>query len=253
MKPNILIFDIENTPLVSYNWGLYEQNTPKLLEEWYFLCFGYKWYGQKSVTVERLKDGKKSERELIVKLWNLFDKADIIVAHNGKSFDIKKANAKFIEYGLKPPSPYQIVDTKVEAKKYARFTSNKLDDLGELLKIGRKVKHEGIEMWHGCMNGEEKWWKLMLKYNKQDVVLLEKLYEILIPWMTQRKVTASKKKFCPYCGSLNTQKRGSGPYKGSMYHRHQCLSCVDHPVQFTKAGKGRSWFYGDKEKVQIQS
>ena len=28
------------------------------------------------------------------------------------------------------------------------------------------------------MNGDQKWWSLMKKYNKQDVLLLEKVYNI---------------------------------------------------------------------------
>ena len=73
------------------------------------LSFSYKWLGErKTISVGR---NNFSEEALVLRLRQLFDEADIVVAHNGNSFDIKMRNAKFIEFGLTPPSPYKSIDT----------------------------------------------------------------------------------------------------------------------------------------------
>lgn len=224
MQIKLLFFDIETTPLISYTWGTYDQTVIEVMEEWYLLCFSYKWQG-KSVKAEKLINGKKTERELVVKMWKLLDEADVVVAHNGRKFDVKKVNAKFLEYGLDVPSPYKIIDTLTEARKYFALTSNKLDSIGKYLGVGRKVKHPGFEMWKGCMENEDKWWKLMIKYNKQDVLLLEKVYQKLLPWITQPTALWSKVP-CPHCGSPETQNRGKATTGGGKTRkRHQCTDC----------------------------
>jgi hypothetical protein len=82
----------------------------------------------------------------------LFDETDVIVAHNGDRLDIKKSNAWFIAYGLKPPSPYITIDTLKIARKYFAFASNKLSDLSRFLKVGKMLEHTGIALWFDCMN-----------------------------------------------------------------------------------------------------
>ena len=46
-KPKILVYDLENSPLVSYTWGLYEQNVVGVQKDWYIMSFAYKWLGEK--------------------------------------------------------------------------------------------------------------------------------------------------------------------------------------------------------------
>lgn len=219
----VLLFDIETRPLLSYNWGVYEQDAIKVVEDWGLLCFSYKWLGKKKTYVETIES--QSEEKLVKKIHKLFDEADTIIAHNGNKFDIKKTNSKFLQYRLTPPSPYKKIDTLLVAKQNFKLTSNRLDDLGEYLHVGRKVKHPGFEMWKGCMENEDKWWKLMIKYNKQDVLLLEKVYQKLLPWITQPTALWSKVP-CPHCGSPETQNRGKATTGGGKTRkRHQCTDC----------------------------
>jgi hypothetical protein len=80
MKPNILLFDIETKPILSYTWGLYEQNVISVKEHSGILCFAYRWWGRK-IQVKGSTDckDKKSDKELIKNIWELFNKADIII------------------------------------------------------------------------------------------------------------------------------------------------------------------------------
>jgi len=230
----ILLFDIETAPNLAYVWGKYEQNVIDYQHEWYMLTFAYKWYGEKKVHGRALPDyrgykkGSMDDKKLVSELRDLFDEADIIVGHNGDQFDIKKSNARFLVHGLPPPSPYKTVDTKKVAKKYFNFNSNKLDDLGQHLGLGRKEKHEGFELWLGCMRGDPKSWAHMLKYNKQDVNLLESVYETMKPWMTNHPnlaAIAGKECACPNCEGGNLQRRGFNYTRTGKFQRYSCLDC----------------------------
>ena len=187
-KPTKILFaDIETSPLISYTWGIWEQNVIKKIKSGTILSVAYSWGGKTEV----LACDEMSERELLSKLWKLLDEADVVVAHNGDAFDVKKINTRFIIHRFRPPSPYITIDTKKEIKKVAAFDSNSLDNLGADLDEGRKIKHRGFDMWEGCMAGNKKDWRDMKRYNKQDVELLKRIYRRELPWMklSKKKMT----------------------------------------------------------------
>lgn len=224
--PNILIYDIETTPNLGYVWGKWQQDVIQFKSQWELLCFSYKWLGDKQVNVLGRDVG--SEKDLVLHLHEAFNLADVVIAHNGDQFDQKMMNAKFIEYGLNPPSPYKSIDTKKVAKRYFRFTSNKLDDIGDLLGVGRKLQTGGFELWLGCMQNDPKAWKKMKQYNKQDVVLLEQIYLKLRPWIDNHPSVAlidGEMHSCPKCGSDKLQSRGYRYTKVAKQRRYQCMNC----------------------------
>lgn len=234
MDKKILLFDIETAPNLGYTWSKYEQNVIEFERDWYMLCFAAKWLGSKKVTVVSLPDfklykkDKEDDKEVVKALWKLFDEAEVLIAHNGNRFDIKKANARFLSLGMEPPSPYQKIDTLTEARKYFKFDSNKLDDLGNYLGVGRKVETGGFSLWKGCMQGDMKSWRKMLRYNVQDVKLLEEVYLKLRPWMISHpnlNLLDNGLKLCPICGSPKVQKRGFSYTRVSTFQRWQCRSC----------------------------
>lgn len=246
-QTKILLFDIETMANLAWVWGKYEQNVIDYEMEWYMLCFAYKWLGESKTHVVGLPDfpsyrrDPENDKKLVLALWNLFNEADIIIAHNGDAFDIKKANARFIYHGLTPPAGYRTIDTKLIARKYFKFNSNKLDDLGALLGLGRKIDTGGFELWKGCALGDMKSWKKMMDYNKQDVVLLEKVYYKLRPWMTTHpnlNLTEGTLNCCPNCSSSRIQSRGTMVVgRVSIRRRYQCQDCG-------------SWSSGDLVKLE---
>ncbi|MCK5624953.1 ribonuclease H-like domain-containing protein [Candidatus Pacearchaeota archaeon] len=233
-KPKILIFDIETSPNLGYIWGKYEQNVIDFKDEWYMLCFAAKWLNNKKIITSKLSDyklykkDKQNDLEVIKELWKLLDEADVVIAHNGDQFDIKKSNARFIYHGLNSPSSYKSIDTKKVAKRYFNFNSNKLDDLGKYLNVGRKIKHEGFDLWLGCMNGDKKSWNKMIQYNKQDVLLLERVYKRFLGWIINHPnygLYQGEQFACPNCGSKNLIRRGFAYTKINTYQRWICKNC----------------------------
>ncbi len=232
--PKILLFDIETMANKAYVWGKYEQNVLSFDTHWYMLCFAYKWLDQKIPHIYALPDfkgykrDKLNDKKLCIKLWELFNQADIIIGHNSDSFDIKRANARFAYHKLKPPKPYKSVDTLKIARKYFKFESNKLDDLGDHFNLGRKVTHTGWDLWLGCaVRDEKKSWDKMKEYNKQDIRLLEKVYLELRPWMDNHpnhNLYADLINVCPVCGG-KLIRRGYRYTRVAKRQQFKCSKC----------------------------
>lgn len=228
----IALIDIETSPNLGWVWGKWEQNVIEFEQEWHLLSFSVKWLNKKGVKTYALPDYPGYERDpendkaLAKDLWEVFNEADIIIAHNGDKFDIKKSNTRFFEHKLGPPSPYKSIDTLKLARKYFAFNSNKLDDLCQKLGIGKKVKHMGFVLWKKCMLGDPESWKLMKRYNAQDVRLLEAVYLRLRGWHATHPNVALKGEgnyACPSCGSARTIKRGYSYIVAMRNQRYQCI------------------------------
>lgn len=246
MSAKILLIDIETAPILGYAWAKYDTSLIDIVESFYILSFAYKWLGTNEIIVRSLPDYKDykpggSDKALMQDLYKLLDEADIVVAHNGTSFDIKKINARLLVHGLPPPSTFKIVDTLRIARKHFKFDSNTLNDLGQLLGVGKKIAHVGWAMWRGCMSGDSQSWKTMREYNVQDVALLEEIYLLLRPWTAHPDVTLYGERpktelpGCPTCGSHKIQKRGIAVARTRRYQRLNCQDCG-------------TWFSGALEK-----
>lgn len=228
-KPKILYYDIETTPLISYTWDRYlDGPVIGVKQDWQLLCISWKWEGEKVQVKGRIDYKDKSDKTLTSLLWDLLNEADIVITHNGDSFDNKKAAAKFIEHGLIPPADYSSIDTCKAAKRFFKFSSNRLNELGVLLGLGKKVETGGFSLWLDCIAGIPKAWALMKKYNKQDVLLLEKVYKKLRPYITNHPNLAhisGKPSACPTCQSTNLQSNGVRRTKTLSYTRYRCMDC----------------------------
>src|SRR3990167_2871988 len=231
--PKILTFDIETTPIIAYSWGpKWETNLIEVIEWSKILSFSAKWLDGKQTTkgwpdYKSYKIGEKNDEEIVKEIWEFLNESDIIITQNGVDFDIKVANSRFIFYGLNPPSPYKVIDTKREAKKYLRLPSNSLDDIGSYFGLGRKEQHEGFPLWTACMAGDKGAWRKMLSYNRNDVILTEKLYLKLRPWLKTHPNISSLvfDHTCPKCGSASLESRGYYRSNTALYHKYLCKKC----------------------------
>ncbi len=230
----ILLFDIENSPIVMWAWGIHNDpshSTKFVKEDWYVMCWSAKWLNEKKMYSYALPDfdynhKKPCDKKILKKLWELLNEADIVIAHNGRKFDCRKANARFLIHGMKPPSPYKVIDTLTIARQMFMFTSNRLGDLGEYLKVGKKIDTGGFDLWKDCMEGDAKAWKKMVKYCKQDVLLLEKIYHKLKPYgRVPNMGVYENRPVCPTCGHPEIQYHGYGFTDALRYRRFQCSKC----------------------------
>lgn len=224
----ILLLDIETSPNTAHVWGLFQQNVSldQIVDSGYTLSWAAKWYGEKGVMFSSLHNDKPSV--MLKKIHKLIEEADVVVHYNGTKFDMPVLNKEFILAGMAPPSPVKQVDLLKTVRRQFRFTSNKLDYVSQSLGIGAKTQHKGHKLWVGCMEGDPACWKVMEKYNKQDVVLLEKLYDRLLPWIKGHPsygVYHERSFICPNCGSSDIQHRGYSYTGSGKYQRYQCNHC----------------------------
>lgn len=229
----IILFDIETSPLLGYAFGLYEQNILHVERDSFMMSFAYKELGVDGVVCKSLRDyplykrDKYNDKALVKELHEVLESADILIAHNGDSFDIKVANSRFIMNGLSPVSDKISIDTLKEARKKFRFASNKLTDLAQYAGIGQKLE-TGKGLWIDCIHGKKEAWEKMEEYNIQDVKLLEGIYLWLRPWMKKHpnmNVIAGTATKCPKCLSNRLMKYGRRYKDGGIFQRYKCNDC----------------------------
>lgn len=230
--PRILILDVETFPNVAYVWRFFKENigAKQVLEYSTLASFAYKWLGEDEVFYQDTHH--QSEKELVKRLLDVLDIADIVVAHNGAKFDLPTIQGRAMVLGHRPPSPYKIVDTLLVARYEFNFPANSLEHLAILLDVQKKGGHEkfpGFELWQECMRNNPEAWKEMKIYNKQDVETLEKVYLKMLPFMKRHPNVAVFQEadalLCPKCGSNHIQSRGYVTTNVFKYKKFQCQSC----------------------------
>ena len=208
-KTKILFYDIETSPSLSFVWGAgWGINIPydNIIETWKIICISYSWEG--SNKVERVewshKKGVRCDKQLVEDFIKVLNQADMIVAHNGDKFDIKKIRTRAAIHGLPMRPQYKSYDTLKKAKQHFKFDSNKLDSIAKILNVGAKLPHTGFQMWKDCFNGDKEAMRLMGEYCDMDIVVLKDVYYALKPYAhhnIHRGVIEGGAKFsCPLCG-----------------------------------------------------
>jgi RNase_H superfamily len=235
MVNKILVLDIETRPAVAYVWRTFKENIgyEQVLEPGGMICFAAKFVDDPEVHF--YSEWTHGHAEMVRKAHELISEADAVVTYNGDKFDLPKLQGEFLLDGLAPPPPVTSIDVIKHIRKMG-FLLNRLAFIGPLLRVGQKVKHEGFELWANVLKGDEKAQKKMEKYNIQDVVLLEKLYKKILPYIKNHPHLGKEARGCGACGSNKVQSRGHRRTKYFRIQRLQCTSCG-------------SWQDGTREKV----
>lgn len=232
MALRILHIDVETTPAQVYVWRLFDQNisVDQIIKPTSLLCFAAKWHGEPEIIFERSvnQEGPTFDR-MVRRAHALLSEADAVCHYNGQAFDIPRLNVEFLRLGLAPTPPIPQIDLKKVVQSKFAFVSSKLAFIGPELKIGAKVQHEGWPLWEGCMKGDAASWKKMTEYNKQDVRLLERLYNKLLPWIdghpNMNLYVDTNDPVCPNCASKNLHSRGLYRTSTTTYNKYHCNAC----------------------------
>ncbi len=228
----ILMLDIETTPALVYTWALFNQNisVDQIVTPTSLLCFTAKWAGEdKLIYKASVKQEGKGFNDMVRTAHKLLCEADAVCHFNGTSFDLPRLSQEFLRLGLPPPPTVPNIDLKKVVMSKFSMVSSKLAFVGPYLKIGEKVKNSGWDLWRGCLDGDRECWQDMETYNKQDVILLEKLYYKLLPWIDNHPNHAlygdSDEPTCPNCNGTTLQRRGLYRTSANVYVRYQCQDC----------------------------
>lgn len=200
-------------------------------QDWFMICWSAKWSDSDQVLSGVLKPGeakRQDDKRIVAGLADLIRKADIVVAHNGNAFDLKMLNTRLVHHGLDPVGQTQTIDTLQIARSTFRFTSNKLDYLAKFLGLPGKHKTT-FRLWEDCYHGSKNALAEMVDYNRQDVIVLERVFQRLRPHAKTlpRLVDAVEymQDVCPSCGHAKFRKDGYYRTKANTYPRFRCSAC----------------------------
>lgn len=205
---------------------------PKLIErDWTMLGAAWAFDDGPPKVISVSPQNPLDDRHVVEVLHGVLNEADILIGHNSDQFDLKKFNTRAIYYGLPPIAPKTQIDTLKIARKYFKFTSNKLSYISEYLGVGEK---DEAPDWDLCLEGDARELRYMRKYNKQDVIVTRKVYKKLMSWHHTHPRTAEMPRdamgipvsVCVKCGSPDLMRQG---YRyllgGRKRQRLQCQSC----------------------------
>lgn len=248
-EPKLLFLDIEKTQALSGHFDQWQVNLSQdhKFRESHILSHSFAWgngvvEGSVLDADELKKDVLRSfieddittriDENLVYELWALLDNADVVVAYNGKRYDIKEINSAFLKYGLSPPSPYKVIDPMVIAKQKFRLPFKSMKYLAEFLGVTLKIENSGIKLWKACLLGDHKAIETMLEYNKGDIVTLRDIFYKIIAWgndgVNMALYNESGSPSCPHCASTDLEEvSGKFVYTAeSKYVLYKCNTCT---------------------------
>lgn len=240
----VLFYDIEVSPNLGAFYGAYKINPIKITREQELLSFAYK-----VITVDgdhtildgdndevkciTLADTNFDQKELVSRLWNLFNECHIICGFNNIGFDDKYMDRYFIKHNFKVPTPIQQIDVFVEWKKIGKLSKNGLDYLNKYYNDEGKTDQTYADLWERCwLDKDEEAYKLLKEYNIQDVVLTYDLFKKIFPYMkntTNLSLLMNHPLACPKCGAINNFDEAGHHYtKVGRYHQYRCNNCYSY-------------------------
>lgn len=228
-EARILVIDIELVPGTAHYWQPKTEwiNPQMSITKPRMICFDAKWYGSpKHIFRSEWDDGTE---DMVAEAWRLLDEAHIVIGYNSVGFDIKHLCREFIQHGHRPPSRFFDVDLIKTARGRFKFPYNSLNEVCRDLGLSLKLEHSGWDLWAGVIAGDPAARKLMAKYNAQDVVCSEALYDRLRPWVKGHPnvnlFRSERVSGCPTCGSDDLDDNGFDYTKTRAYKAFVCNAC----------------------------
>jgi uncharacterized protein YprB with RNaseH-like and TPR domain len=228
-----LFFDIETSPNLGIFWKAgYKINISyeNIVKERAVICAAWKWAGEKEVKAAWW-DEKQDDKALLQEFLKEAHQADELVAHNGDRFDLRWIKTRCLFHGLQTFPRYKTIDTLKWSKNDFYFNSNRLDYIARFLGLGGKLETKD-GLWRDVLlRDDRKRLAEMVKYNKQDVVLLEQVYDRLadhvVPKTHVGVLQGNDRWTCAYCGSedviVNKTRRITAA--GTVQKQMLCQDC----------------------------
>lgn len=230
-----LFLDIETAPDISATFGRFKTNISSsqvIKEGGWIISIAWAWGLTGEIQSNKLTSDEAinaNDTRLLYVLYDLFEDANVVIAHNGDNFDIPSIRARCVIQNVPAFKKVKTIDTLRKARQM-RFKSNKLDDLCKTLGIGTKVDTGGIETWIKCTQGNELALESIAKYNEHDIHLLREFY-LRIRGYDLNAVNANlfndeEQLACPVCASPNVELTGNSVYTAvSKFNEYFCADC----------------------------
>lgn len=241
MKQNKIkgvVIDIETSPQKVLMYGnIYEPVVVKILEYTQILSMAWREVGSKKTyyigqnKLKGYKAGVNNDKNLVIKITNILKDFDYIVGHNSDNFDIKVIKERIMYHRLPALPEIYALDTKKLYKKVSKLPSNQLKHVSEFMGNGSKLKHNGVDMFLGCANGNKEDWKVNEKYNKKDVDITYADFIDVLPYVKLPNYFIYMNKESglncsnPNCLSYNLAKSKTRKVVNGWKMQYQCRDC----------------------------
>lgn len=228
-EPKILLFDVETSPCKVWTFSLGKTylTHDKICagERFDIICLAYKFLGEKKVHTLDWNIKKQNSEPMIQQFTKVVESADLVVGHNADGFDIKQVNTARFLHNLPPIAWPSSQDTLKQLRKLFYLPSNRLDYVTKTL-FGAGKDKMSLDDWIAIKERkDEAALRKMIRYNIKDVLLLEKLFLRLRPWMTPKKIVPLNDDQCPSCFAAKSRSNGRRLIRGYFRQRRVCLSC----------------------------
>ena len=227
-----LFFDIETSPNIGLFWSAgYKRSIShdNIIRERSIICIAYKWIGENEIH-SLTWDHYQNDRIMLENFIKIANSADEIIGHNSDRFDLPWIRTRCLYHRIPMFPTYTTLDTLKNARSKFKFNSNKLDYIAKFLGLGQKL-HTDYSLWTKILLGNDrKALKEMVEYCKNDVLILEKVYNEMSPYILAKThhgvLTGKGKHSCPECGSEHvklSQRRYT--VTGTPRIQLQCTQC----------------------------
>lgn len=237
----VLFLDLEVSASIVAAFSMFKHfSTPDHIIQFpYVLTYAANWLHDESDVIECyglddfdvFTEDHTDDFELILRLWNLVDQADIVVAQNAP-FDVGWFNQRCAYHNLPEPSPYRVLDTLKGLKKAMSLPSNSLGYTTKYFNLPHnKLHNEGISLWIRCMEGEREAFESMKTYNRGDIPTLRELYLKIRAFIPNHPNVAlyfgdNEEIRCGVCGSTELEKLEGKAYTNlSVFDAYRCNCC----------------------------
>jgi len=230
----VLFFDVETCPVLAWIWRSgnkisVQHDQIKKGQRFNIICICWKWNDNKQIYSLDWGIKTQDSTKMIADFTKEIEKADIVVAHNGDRFDIKQVNTQRLLNKQEPINWPTSEDTLKQFRKYFAFPSYKLDYLSKVLGSAGKDKMD-FQDWIDIVEGKDpKALAKMIKYCKQDVRLLEKVFDsakvFFKPKMNAGIALGNGRFACPRCGSDKSRSNGRGVSMARQFQKRLCMKC----------------------------
>lgn len=226
-----LFLDIEVSPNIVLSWRVGSKiylRPDNIISERKVISAAWKWGGERGTSALHW-DENQDDQIMLRSLLDVMEEADEIVAYFGDGFDLPWLRTRFLYHGFDFPE-YKTVDPCSWARRKFYFNSCKLDYVAQYLGFGSKLKSEDGLWKRVVMDRDAKSLADMVKYNRHDVILLEKVYDRLAtickPKTHVGVLSGGEKWTCPRDGSRNVKiSKTRTTAAGAKQYQMQCLDC----------------------------
>ena len=236
-----------------YVWGLYKQRIPhtNIIKDkngkdkgWYVLSWSAKWLYDDEILSDIVtpKEARaRNDRRVLLSIHKLLEEAEIVIAHNGDRFDLRKLNARFIDNDIDPPSPFKSIDTLKICRREFAFSSHKQDYLTKHFRLPEKLD-TSFDLWIRCMRGDKKALDKMQEYNRHDVMGLEQVYLKIRPFIKNHPNLGVllDMDVCTNCGSKDLDETDAVYLtSANKFMVYRCGSCTTPFIRHKKNNNQR--------------